>query len=55
LIFSGRSFWQKSAEDIGSEQQLKRKHEDAVSFSYVKKHSVVGAISGYDHLPIIKK
>jgi hypothetical protein len=41
IYFSGRSLWQKSAEVIRSEHQLKRKNEDAVLYSYVKKRRMI--------------
>jgi hypothetical protein len=41
FIFSGRSFRQKSAGDVRHEVQLKRKHEDAVCYSDIKKRRIM--------------
>jgi hypothetical protein len=37
FIFSGRSFWQKSNEDFRSKLHFKRKYEDALCYTHVKK------------------
>jgi hypothetical protein len=41
IYFSGRSLCQKSAEDVRSKPELKRKNEAAVRYSYVKKRRII--------------